>query len=207
VSNTFFGLEYDDRRIYRAIFNSGQEPKKCDYGSTAACAAHALEAGKIVGVLHGRSEFGPRALGNRSVLCDPTCPAAVSRVKRAVKCRDEFMPLAPVIHKRLSDELRSTVPLSGTMVYAPVVPETLSSEFGATLHVDRTARIQAIESEASVLGNILDAFYRETGRRVLVNTSFNRRGAPMVESPEDALEAFANLDIDALILGDYWLEK
>ena len=207
VDHTFWGLEYDDERIRAAIQKSGQRARVCSRDELIHAVCRSLVAGRVVGLLRGRSEFGPRALGHRSVLCDPTVPAVVERVKRAVKCRDEFMPFAPVIHPSLTRELRSMLPVSGTMVYAPTLPAALSAEFGGTAHVDRTARIQALEADGSFLSGVLDAFYLETGRRALVNTSFNRRGTPMVESPEDALEAYACLDIDSLVLGNHWLEK
>lgn len=207
LDHTFWGLEYDDERIRAAIRRSGLSAQMYSTDELVHAVSRSLAAGRVVSVMNGRSEFGPRALGHRSVLCDPTLPLVVERVKRAVKCRDEFMPLAPVIHWSMARELETTLPVSGTMVYAPVLPAERRPELGATMHVDGTARIQALEADGSFLARILDAFYSETGRRALVNTSFNRRGAPMVESPEDALEAFVNLDIDSLALGNHLLEK
>jgi len=106
----------------------------------------------------------------------------------------------------LADELRMSVPVSETMVYAPRLPDAIIGEFGVTAHIDRTARLQAVGPH-SQLGAILAAFETLTGRRVLVNTSFNPRGAPIVESPADAIQTFRNLDIDALIMDAYWITR
>lgn len=166
---------------------------------TAMKAAELIAAGGIVAVAQGRSEFGPRALGHRSVLCDPLDRTAVARVKAGVKMRDDFMPLAPAVR---SDVLQPWPQLSRsrTMTIAPLIPSAATAEFGEAIHADGTARIQVVEP-GEVISAVIDAFEKLTGRRVLINTSFNRRGEPIAESPDDAYGAFQSLDLDGLLIG------
>lgn len=166
-----------------------------DVDALAAYLAERLAGGAVVAVCRGRSEFGARALGHRSVLCDPCSVRAVSRVKAGVKRREEFMPLAPVL---LESVLAGRdLPASHTMSMAPVIPQELWAEFGATIHVDGTARVQ-IAYAGSLVERVLGHFAARTGRRVLVNTSFNRRGEPIVETGHDAVAGWRELDIDVL---------
>ncbi len=163
----------------------------------AAYIADQIFRGRIVGLCIGRSEFGARALGHRSVLCDPCHQDAVSRVKIGVKRRDEFMPLAPVVLASLVTE--AGLPHSHTMSLAPRVPEALHHEFGAAVHVDGTARIQVAYS-GSFVQEVLSEFHALSGRRVLINTSFNRRGQPIAETGADGVQAFHELDVDLLVV-------
>jgi carbamoyltransferase len=166
--------------------------------------AQRIADGQIVAICHGRSEFGPRALGHRSVLCDPCNHEAVATVKAKVKKREDFMPLAPVVTEELADEM--SIPWSRTMTLASTIPAAFVEEFGEGVHVDGTARLQ-VATKQSTLGRLLSRFYGRTGRRVLINTSFNRRGQPIVQSRADALEALADLGVDALLLEDVLIDK
>lgn len=206
LDDTFLGLEYSKKDIKNAIDAANLSSDVEEIDDLCSRAAAGLEAGQVIAMFGGRSEFGPRALGNRSVLGDPKNESVVSRIKSAVKKREDFMPLAPAIHPSLAVELKAHIPVSSSMVFAPVVPDHYRSNFGSSLHIDNTARIQVAE-EGTALFLVLDKFMARTGRRVLINTSFNKRGAPIVESPSDAISAFLELDIDALIIGSYWISK
>jgi predicted NodU family carbamoyl transferase len=166
--------------------------------------ADRLVSGQVVALYEGRSEFGARALGHRSVLCDPCNDAAVLRVKQEVKQRDDFMPLAPAISVSAAEEL-SSFPLSKTMTLAPVLPDSWRREFGQSMHVDGSARVQVCDVD-SMMGRVVDEFARKSGRRAVINTSFNRRGEPIVESLAEALRATADLGIDILVLEDMVIE-
>ncbi|HEX9429901.1 MAG TPA: carbamoyltransferase C-terminal domain-containing protein [Candidatus Bathyarchaeia archaeon] len=198
--DVFVGPIHNDREVDLALADLDLSLTSGSEEEIAAEVAQRLAAGYVVGVCRGRSEFGPRALGNRSVLCDPCQPDVVARVKRAVKERDDFMPLAPVIDQALTHELGET-PASPTMTFAPQLPEGFREEFGKAMHIDDTARLQLV-APGSFFAQVLATFMRITGRRVLINTSFNRRGEPIVESPADALRTLNELAIDCLVLQD-----
>lgn len=166
--------------------------------------ADRLVSGQIVALYEGRSEFGARALGHRSVLCDPGNEAAVLQVKQKVKQRDDFMPLAPAISASAAQEL-SSFPLSKTMTLAPILPDLWRREFGQSMHVDGSARVQVCDAD-SMMGRVVEEFAAKSGRRAVINTSFNRRGEPIVESPAEALRATADLGIDVLVLEDMVIE-
>lgn len=168
-------------------------------------AAQRIARGGIVALVQGRSEFGPRALGHRTVLCDPLDKSAVERVKAGVKMRDDFMPLAPAIRRDVIEQWPNLA-RTETMTLAPKIPLSAAGEFGLALHADGTARIQVVK-EGETMAGIIDTFERITGRRILINTSLNRRGAPIAESPKDAYEAFSELDVDGLLIGESWVER
>jgi carbamoyltransferase len=206
LANLFLGPVYDEADHRAALAQTPFAGQRMDDDALAERCAEAVMAGRVVAICRGRSEFGPRALGHRSVIGDPTVPGVAERIKRAVKRRDEFMPLAPIVDTQLAAEW-GQAPLSETMVFAPEAPKATHGDLGECLHVDRTARVQVATPAADLFAPVLRAFRARTGRGALINTSFNRRGRPMVETPADALAAFAELDIDVLILGPYWIDK
>ncbi len=206
LDNTFLGPQYREEDYRAALDARSLTAPRCERDELAERCADALARGQIVATCQGRSEFGPRALGHRSVLGDPCHPGIAERIKRAVKQRDEFMPLAPVVDRDVADAW-DTDALSRTMVLAPTAPRSLHAELGDCLHIDKTARVQVATPDAGLFAPVLRAFRQRTNRGVLINTSFNRRGHPIVETPDDALTAYAELDIDVLILGPYWIAK
>lgn len=207
LTSTFLGPAYTEADHEAALADTSFAGQRLDDNGLAERCAEAVSAGRVVAICRGRSEFGPRALGHRSVIGDPCVPGVAERIKRAVKRRDEFMPLAPVVDSALASLWDETAALSDTMVFAPAAPAAAHRDLGACLHVDRTARVQVATPAADLFAPVLQAFRARTGRGALINTSFNRRGRPMVETPRDALAAFAELDIDALVLGPYWIDK
>ncbi len=185
--------------------------------------AAAIDAGEIVGWFQGRMEFGPRALGGRSILADPRDPAVVARLNRATKRRESFRPFAPAVMVEHAHEwfdvvgelpyMLVTAAVSSTHPEGAADDETsdtfesrlsrVRSAIPAVTHVDGSARVQTVDRDRSPrFWHLLDAFRRRTGCPVLVNTSFNRRGEPIVATPADAWRCFAGSDIDLLVLGD-----
>lgn len=159
--------------------------------------------GKIGGWFQGGSELGPRALGQRSILCDPRRPDAKEVLNRRVKHRESFRPFAPII---MLDQVPNWFDLDNTPVASPFMlrvcdihPEKQTLIPGVT-HVDGTGRLQSVES-GSRLYDLLQAFHARTGVPVLVNTSFNVMGEPIVETPEDALWCMLSTGIDFCVLG------
>jgi carbamoyltransferase len=165
-----------------------------------------LAAGKVVGWFHGRMELGPRALGARSLLADPRDPEMRDRLNHLVKKREAFRPFAPsILQARAREHLDLDHP-SPFMLETCRVTSQLS--LPAVTHVDGSARPQTVDpGTAPRYAALLEAFHRRTGCPVLVNTSFNVRGEPIVCSPVDALLCFASTGIDALVLEDFIIDR
>ncbi|MBP0590981.1 carbamoyltransferase [Paraburkholderia sp. LEh10] len=226
---SFVGPEYSDDEIVTFLAQSGAAYHALDRGDDGAGKiAHLLAEQKIVGMFSGRMEFGPRALGGRSILGDPRAATTQSRMNLKIKFRESFRPFAPIVLKsRAADyfELGSDSPYM--LIVAPVraehrrVPEASSdpedmlqivnavrSTVPAITHVDYSARIQTVEEDVNPrMFAVLQAFEALTGCPLLVNTSFNVRGEPIVCSPEDAYRCFMRTEIDALVMGNYILYR
>lgn len=179
-----------------------------------AVAEH-LAAGKIVGHFDGRQEFGPRALGNRSILADPRSAKMKDTVNRKIKYREPFRPFAPSAVREHVDEifdlrpgaLTSTAPES-FMLSTVTVRKPWRPKLQAITHADGTARLQVVYAEKNAKYHaIIDAFGRETGVPVVLNTSFNVKGEPIVLSPQDAVRCFYSTGMDSLAVGPYLVEK
>lgn len=170
--------------------------------------AEKLAAGEVVAICHGREEWGPRALGARSILADPRKAEMKDHLNAKIKFREEFRPFAPVImaeyYGAFFEELgMRDAPL---MLYTHKVKQP--SLIPAVTHGDHTARVQTItRADNPFYYGILEAFHRRTGVPVLINTSFNLKGEPMVSSPSDALKTFYASGIDVLAFGDVVVEK
>ncbi|HWM89209.1 MAG TPA: carbamoyltransferase [Thermoanaerobaculia bacterium] len=165
-----------------------------------------LTAGKVVGWFHGRMELGPRALGARSLLADPRDPGMRDRLNQVVKKRESFRPFAPsVLLAHAAEHLDLDHP-SPFMLETCRVTSRL--KLPAVTHVDGSARPQTVDPEvAPRYAALLQAFRRRTGCPVLVNTSFNVKGEPIVATPVDALLCFASTGIDALVLEDFLIDR
>lgn len=170
--------------------------------------AELLEAGRTVGVAHGRSEFGPRALGHRSILADPRRPEMRDHINRAIKGREWFRPLAPVVPL---DDMAQYFELAGPcpfMQWTAVARPAYWDKIPAVVHHDGTARLQTVTPEQNAdLYQLLKLFKARTGVGVLLNTSFNGRDEPIVETAEDALRCLATTALDAVVLPPFIVSK
>jgi carbamoyltransferase len=167
----------------------------------------ALAENQLVAWFQGRSEFGPRALGGRSLLVDPRHVDNLERLN-AVKGREQFRPVAPMVLAERAAELFSRGPLpSPYMLFVHDVAPEWRERIPAVTHVDGTARIQTVEPTQKVLHATIAHFAELTGVPVIVNTSFNTAGRPMVDSPRDALEVFGSSPIDMLAIGPYVVRR
>jgi carbamoyltransferase len=169
--------------------------------------ARVIARGAIVGVLNGRSEIGPRALGGRSILGDPRSVATRERINRLLKRREPFRPLAPIVLRSQYDAYFSDNRfIDPFMLKNARVRERCRLEAPAIVHVDATARVQVVDDDGDpLLVQVLTEFHHETGVGVLINTSFNRRGEPIVETPLDALDAFLGMGLDGLFVdGEFY---
>ncbi len=181
----------------------------------AAETAALLAAGKIVGWFQGRMEFGPRALGARSILASPIDPAMQAKLNE-IKDREDFRPVAPAVLEEDADRWfveggrnakRAMRPSPYMLFVVDVRPEA-ASKIPAVRHTDGTARVQTVSRDRNPLyHDVIEAFARRTGVPVLINTSFNTRGEPVVCTPRDAVECYHASPLDALVIGSFLLEK
>jgi carbamoyltransferase len=173
----------------------------------AGAVADVLAADGVVAWFEGRSEFGPRALGHRSLLAHPGHAANVERLN-LVKGREQFRPIAPMILlERAPAVLDGPLP-SPYMLFVHDVRPEWRERIPAVVHVDGTARAQTVDpAQEPLLAELLRAFEARTGLPVLVNTSLNTAGRPMVDSPQDALELFGSAPVDLLVLGPHVVRR
>jgi carbamoyltransferase len=155
----------------------------------------------------GRSEFGPRALGHRSLLANPARAENLSRLND-VKGREQFRPVAPMVLRERASEIFEGLLPSPYMLFTHRVEPGWRERIPAVVHVDGSARIQTVDrSEEPLVARLLDAFQARTGLPVVVNTSLNTAGRPMVDDPRDALECFGSAPVDALALGPFLVRR
>jgi carbamoyltransferase len=173
--------------------------------------AQRLAAGEVVAWFEGRMEFGPRALGSRSILADPRDPGMRDRINSLVKKRESFRPFAPIVASERARDFFDIAPGDeGTfahMLFVTHVVPAWRQRLPAITHVDGSARVQTVSEEHSPrLWKLLKAFERVTGLPILLNTSFNVKGEPIVCTPQEALLTFRSARLDALVLGDYLVQ-
>src|SRR5271156_6312309 len=174
----------------------------------AAVAAEFLANGKILGWVQGRMEFGPRALGSRSILADPRDPEMNAKVNNAVKFREWWRPFAPSLLQEAAREYLESATDSPFMVLTAQVRPEKRGVIPSVTHVDGSARPQTVERDVNPLyWRLISEFGRRTGVPVVMNTSFNLRGEPIVSSPTDAIRTFFSSGMDALIIGSFVVDK
>ena len=181
-------------------------------GLTGACAAAAdlIAAGEVIAWYRGRMEFGPRALGHRSILADPSRPEMRDRVNALVKMREAFRPFAPAVSLEQVDRWFDAAPgteLPYMTVNVNVRPE-YRSDLPAITHVDGSARVQTVSAaDNSEFHSLLREVGKRTGREMVLNTSFNVKGQAIVNTPAEALETLLGCGIEALFLADVLVRK
>jgi len=201
---TTFGRVYSDAEALRALQAHAQQ---CDYAKAAdapAVAAQHLAQGRVVGWFEGGCEFGPRALGHRSILADPRNPAIRDFINQKVKFREDFRPFAPAVVREECSRFFSGFDESPYMILVGQTRPEWRHEIPAVVHQDGSARVQTVTPELTPgFYRVLREFEKHSGIPVLLNTSFNRRGMPIVETPEQAVELFLESALDVLVLGGY----
>ena len=171
-------------------------------------AAILLAQGKLLGWVQGQSEFGPRALGNRSILADPRSANMKDRINTLVKFREEFRPFAPAILHDFGEEYFENYQESPYMERTLKFKKEVVNKVPAVVHVDYTGRVQSVKREWNTkFYDLIEAFYRLTGIPLLLNTSFNVMGKPIIHSLEDAITVFFTTGLDVLVIEDYIIEK
>jgi len=206
MNSNYLGPEYSNTEIqtdlnkFKIRYKVVQDP--------ARVAAELIASGRIIGWFQGRLEFGDRALGNRSILADPRDPSMKDKVNETVKYREAFRPYAPsILLEYLDAYFVNAVPTPFMEKVFPVRPEKRSI-IPAVTHVDGTGRLQTVtRDQNSLFWHLIDEFRQLTGVPVVLNTSFNLKGEPVVCSPQDALRTFYSSGLDVLIMGNCLVEK
>jgi carbamoyltransferase len=205
MDHAFLGPGYDEAEIESFLRWSQIPYRRLD--NVAEQAAELLADDRIIGWFQGRLEFGPRALGARSILASPIHAEMQERLNE-IKDREDFRPVAPVVLEEEAANWFVQGGVSPFMLFIFDVPPDKAERIPAVRHVDGTARIQTINrAQNPAYYDLLKAFYAKTGVPVLVNTSFNTRGEPIVCTPRDAVECFWTSPLDALVIGPFILEK
>jgi carbamoyltransferase len=201
------GRFWTDNEIVEILNNASVAWEKPPRG-VAQAAADCLADDGIVAWFQGRSEFGPRALGHRSLLAHPGRIENLHRLN-LVKGREQFRPVAPMIRAERAAEVFDNGPLpSPYMLFVHDVRPDWRDRIAAVVHVDGTARVQTVDpGEEPLVGQMLTHFERRTSLPVVINTSLNTAGRPMVDSPQDALECFGSAPVDLLAIGPYVVRR
>ncbi|MCA1702181.1 MAG: carbamoyltransferase [Actinobacteria bacterium] len=202
----YLGPRYSEAQVADAVGAfSGYSVER---GDVLSRAAEFLVQNRIVGCFQGRSETGPRALGNRSILMSPLIAENKDVLNARVKHREGFRPFAPAILEEYTEEYYVMDRPSPYMLFVPEVREDKRKVIPAVTHVDGTGRLQTLNRDVnSEFYQLVEAFHRSTGVPVLLNTSFNVAGEPIVETPEDAIQCFLGTNIDVLLIESYLLVK
>ena len=205
VSNMYLGTSYSQKEILEEIKRFKLKIIKSN--NVEKLVAKKIFEGKIIGIFQGKMEFGPRALGNRSILARATKKNINSWLNKKLK-RSEFMPFAPITLKKFAPKLykgisKNLVP-SQFMTMTYDCTKKMKKESPAACHIDGTARPQIVSKTSNkIIYNILNEYYKLSKIPTLINTSFNMHEEPIVESPNDALRAFTSSKIDYLFIGNF----
>ncbi|HWJ18488.1 MAG TPA: carbamoyltransferase C-terminal domain-containing protein [Geobacterales bacterium] len=228
MSGAYLGPHFAQAEIERRLIAAGAQFEVLGESEMIEATAQSLAAQKAVGWFQGRMEFGPRSLGARSILGDPRSPGMQKNLNLKVKFRESFRPFAPAV---LREDVAEWFDLASDSPYMLIVADIKDgkrrhmtadeqalfgieklnierSEIPAVTHVDYSARIQTVHSDTNPLFHkLLSRFKALTGCPILVNTSFNVRGEPIVCTPEDAFHCFMGSDIEVLVVGNCFLNK
>ena len=228
MKGSYLGPSFNDKEIEDALSQIGANYSRFDDMELYSKIANELASGKAIGWMQGRMEFGPRALGGRSIIADPRSPSMQKQLNLKVKYRESFRPFAPSIlyeevgkwfdHKGKSpymllvstilEEKRITMSKDQQKLFGIEKLNTPRSEVPAITHVDYSARIQTVHKETNAkYHKLISSFFNITGCPILVNTSFNVRGEPIVCSPLDAFKCFMGTEMDILVIENYVMFK
>ena len=206
MDHACWGPEFNNKEIYNELINHKIKFKKLK--NVIKDTAKLITKGKIIGWFQGKSEFGPRALGNRSILADPRKSYMKNKVNRIIKFREVFRPFAPSVLEEDFNKYFYNSPKNQFMTFSANVKKNMRKNIPAVTHIDGTARPQVVSKKNSLLyWRLIKEFKRITGIGVLLNTSFNVKGEPIVNSPKDAIKCFLLSGLDNLIIGDYLISK
>ncbi len=208
MRDAYLGPSFTDEEIESLLLRMNVPYKKLSARMLPARAAKLLAEGNIVGWFQGRMEFGPRALGNRSILADPRDPRMKDVLNRRVKHREPFRPFAPAVCVESSLEYFDAAHESPFMLLSVPVRPDKRRAVPSIVHADGSARLQTVtETSNPLFYRLIKEFGRRTGVPVVLNTSFNLRGEPMVCTPQDAYDCFSRTEMDCLFLNRFLIKK
>jgi carbamoyltransferase len=207
MEHAYLGPEYSEAEIQTMLKDYAAPAKRLERDDLVREVAELIDGQTVIGWFQGRMEFGPRALGGRSIIADARNPKNKDVVNLKIKFRESFRPFAPtVLEERISEYFEIDRPSPYMLLVAPV--REGKRVIPSVTHVDHSARIQSINrSQNSLYYDLIKEFDRRTGVPVIINTSFNVRGEPIVCTPEDAYRCFMRTHMDYLVLGPYLLDK
>ncbi|MBI4445095.1 MAG: hypothetical protein HY645_04230 [Acidobacteria bacterium] len=213
MDHAYWGQEHSSREIAQFLSGNGIKASRLSRPQLVEQTVGLLEKGKVVGWVQGRFEWGPRALGNRSILADPRRANMKDIVNTKIKFREPFRPFAPSIPVENVSEYfevknpRSLYPCRFMLFVLDIRGERRPC-IPAVTHVDGTGRLQAVHEDTNPLYHqLIRSFGQATGTPVLLNTSFNLKGEPICNTPQEAYQTFQRSDMDVLVLGDWMIEK
>jgi carbamoyltransferase len=228
MKGAYLGTQFSPDEIEKFLLSAGASYERLERGVLLRRVSALLADANIVGWFNGRMEFGPRALGSRSILGDPRSPSMQAQMNIKIKFREGFRPFAPsILRERTSDYFQLDCESPYMLLVAPVTIErqiparaedrglwgidqlnVVRSDVPAITHIDYSARIQTVDRETNAdYYDLIKEFERLTGCPLLVNTSFNVRGEPIVCTPTDAFQCFMRTQIDYLVLGPFLVDK
>lgn len=229
MEGAYLGPSFQNKEIQKLLSRYGMKFSLFDdYDELSREMAALIDRGKVVGWFQGRMEFGPRALGNRSIIGDARNPDMQKKMNLKIKYRESFRPFAPsILEEDVGEYCDNPLPSPYMLLTLPVAEKRrlpiprgnsdpdlfarlyhLRSDIPAITHIDYSARVQTVHKETNPrFWKLLHDFKTLTGYGIIINTSFNRRGEPIVCTPEDALRCFMNSEIDILVLNDFVIDK
>ena len=208
MQGCFLGPEFDAAYIENLLIKLNIKYQKLEFGAIAKTGAELLAQGSVVGWFQGRMEFGPRALGARSILADSRNPGIHDRLNLKVKIRENFRPFAPTVLAEKVEEYFDLERGSPYMLLTACVKEGKRKDIAAVTHADNSSRVQTLKREDNPLYyDLVNEFFKKTGCPVIINTSFNTKNEPIVRTPEEALRCFSETDMDYLIMGRFVIDK
>ena len=207
IQEVYWGPVHGEDEISTALSAAGLVAEKLEYSALVERVSQELANGKVVGWYQSQSEWGPRALGNRSILAHPGWPGMKDMINAKVKRRESFRPFAPsILEHRVGDYFEQDVK-SPFMMHVVKIRAEKSGEMAAVRHEDATGRLHSVsQTQNPIYFDLISAFEKKTGTPVLLNTSFNEN-EPIVDTPEQAIKCFMRNDIDLLCIGPYVVSK
>ncbi len=229
MKGAYLGPSFQNNKIQKLLSKYGMKYSYFqNFDELSQKIAPLIDQGKVIGWFQGRMEFGPRALGNRSIIGDARNPDMQKKMNLKIKYRESFRPFAPsILEENVGEYCDNPVPSPYMLLVLPIAEKRripmpdidsnpdifkrlyhLRSDIPAITHIDYSARVQTVNKETnSRFWQLIQDFKRLTGYGIIINTSFNRRGEPIVCTPEDALKCFMNSEIDYLVMNDFMVDK
>ena len=207
ISHAYWGPEYSEAEMESALRKAGLSFRRLDRHSLLERSASELHAGQVIGWYQGRSEWGPRALGNRSILAHPGWPGMKDLINRKIKRRESFRPFAPsILDEEKGNYFEQSIASPFMMHVVKIRPEK-RARLAAVCHADGTGRLHTVKrSQNELYYDLIRAFAQKSGTPVVLNTSFNEN-EPIVDTPEQAVNCFVRTEMDALFLGPFMVRK